>query len=149
MGLEMAKPFFLQVAPGLVAQAFAFPQRGIGKALRATDDDAIDVSLQATIGHREAELLAIGLSGAQVKTCVPQPRDHAVLHYMATLEDAQHPARGVPPVVAGGLGVLELQRALTNHPEARGPEVLALGLAGASLLQARVHQGGDLTRDAR
>ena len=68
---------------------------------------------------------------------------------MATLEDAQHPARGVPPVVDGGLGVLELQRALAGHPEARGPEVLALRLAGAGLLQPGVDQGGDLACDAR
>ena len=149
MGLEMAKPFFLQVAPGLVAQALALPQRGIGEALWSPDEDAVDVSLQATISHREAELLAIGLSGAQVKTCVPQPRDHAVLHDMATLEDAQHPARGVPPVVDGSLGVFELQRALAGHPEARGPEVLALGLTGAGLLQPGVDQGGDPARDAR
>ena len=67
---------------------------------------------------------------------------------MATLEDAQHPARGVPPVVDGSLGVLELQGALAGHPEARGPEVLALGLTGSGLLQPGVDQGGDLARDA-
>lgn len=68
---------------------------------------------------------------------------------MATPEDAQHPARGVPPVVDGSLGVLELQRTLAGHPEARGPEIPALRLAGAGLLQPGVDQGGDLARDAR
>ena len=91
------------------------PKRGIGEALRAIDDDAVDVALQATVGHRETELLAVGLAGAQVEARVPQPRDHAVLHDMAALEDAQHPTRGITPVVDGCLGVLELQRAFTGH----------------------------------
>ena len=56
---------------------------------------------------------------------------------------------GVPPVVDGSLGVLKLQRTLAGHPKARGPEVLALRLAGAGLLQTGVDQGGDLARDAR
>jgi hypothetical protein len=68
---------------------------------------------------------------------------------MTTLEDAQHPARGITPVVDGSLGVLELQRTLAGHAETRGPEVLAFGLAGASLLHPGVDQGGDLTGDAR
>jgi hypothetical protein len=68
---------------------------------------------------------------------------------MATLEDAQHPPRGVAPVVDGRLGVLELQRALAGHAQTRGAEVLALGLAGAGLLHPGVDQRGDLARDAR
>jgi hypothetical protein len=68
---------------------------------------------------------------------------------MATLEDAQHPAIGLAARVDGRLCVLELQRALAGHSEARGPEVLALSLKGASLPQPGVDQGSNLARDAR
>ena len=117
-GLGDGQALFLKVTPGFVAQALALPERGIGEALGARDHDAVDVALQTAIGHREAELLAIGISGAQVETCFPQPSDHAVLHDVTTLEDAQHPAWGVTPVVDRSLGVLELQRTLAGHPEA-------------------------------
>ena len=105
--------------------------------------------LQATVSHREAKLLAIRFASAQVETCVPQPDDHAVLHHMAALKDAQQPPRDVASVVDGGLGVLELQRALAGHAETRGTEVLALGLAGTGILHPGIDQGGDPTREAR
>lgn len=139
---------FLQLAPGLVAQTLVFPERGIGKTIRPANDDAVDVALQAAVSDRETELLTVGLAGAQVKACIPQPRDHAVLHDMATLEDAQHPARDITPVIDRSLGIFELQRTLAGHAETRGPEVLAFGLAGASLLHPGVDQDGDLTGDA-
>ena len=80
MGLETPSPF-LQIAPGLVAQALALPERGIGEALGPPTTTPSTCPLQATIGHREAELLAIGLSGAQVKTCV---RSHATMQSSMT-----------------------------------------------------------------
>ena len=57
------------------------------------------------------------------------------------------------PVYAAQVAIyqayLELQRALAGHAETRGPQVLALGLAGAGLLQPAVDQGSDLAREAR
>ena len=55
---------------------------------KAIDDDTVDVALQTAISHAEAKLLAIGPAGTQVETGVAQPRDHAVLHDVAALEDA-------------------------------------------------------------
>ena len=156
MGLEMARPFFcrslqaffLQVAPGLVAKTLALPERGIGKALGASNDDAIDVALQATVGRREAKLLAVCLAGAQVETCVPQPRHHAVLHDVTALEDAQQPSLRIASVVDGSLGVLELQRTLAGHAKTRSPEVLACGLTFAGLLHTGIDQRRDTFREA-
>ncbi len=96
------------------------------------------MALQATVGRREAKLLAVCLAGAQVETCVPQPRHHAVLHDVTALEDAQQPS----------LRVLELQRTLAGHAKTRSPEVLACGLTFAGLLHTGIDQRRDTFREA-
>jgi hypothetical protein len=114
--LATASPVLFQVAPGLRAEALAFPESGISEALGATNDDAVDVPLQASASRRETELIATGLAGAQIEPRCPQPLDHAVLHDMATLENAQQ-APGVTPMVDRRLGKLVLQRTFAGHSE--------------------------------
>ena len=86
--LGHGQPVFFQVTPGLRAEALAFPESWVSKALGAIDDDAIDVPLQASADRRETELIATGFTGAQIEPGCPQPLDHAVLHDVAALEDA-------------------------------------------------------------
>ena len=106
------------------------------------------MSLQAAIGYRKAELLCVGLACAQIETRVPQPPDHAVLHNVTALEDAQHPARNIPPVVDARPGVLKLQRTLAGHAKTRCSEILTLGLAGTCLLHGDINQRSDLSGNA-
>jgi len=105
------------------------------------------VTLESPVGRREAKLLAVGLSGAQVKPGYAQPGDHAVLHDMASLEDAQHAPLQSTATVDGRLGELVLQGAFASHPQAGSTKVVTAGLRSPGTLHPGIHQGRELARD--
>jgi len=79
---------FLQLAEGFGAQALVLPERRVGKALRAGDDDAVDMALQAPVRCLEAELHVVRVARAQIEARRAQPACYAVLDHVAALEDA-------------------------------------------------------------
>ncbi len=60
------------------------------------DDGTVDVTANATIGDRKAELPAGAVAGPDIEAGAAQPADAEVFQLVADVEDAQRPGPRTP-----------------------------------------------------
>ena len=98
------------------------------------------MTTQTTTGHRETELVTIGILGLQNEACHAQPADHHFLSTVAALEDAQQASRETLAVIDRCLGVLVLQLALARCAKTRRAQVLTRRCGITLRFKRAVHQ---------
>ena len=76
------------IAPVLGVGGFAFPQGRDCQPIGRSDDDAVYVSTDTPASHRETELVAGRVAGAQIKSRLGDPVDGKVLKAVARRKDA-------------------------------------------------------------
>ncbi len=102
------------------------PQRRPGDThVGPVNDRSVDVTADATIGDREAELLARTIPRAEIEAGSAQPADAEVLELMPGVEDAQDAAVEIFAVVLRRACVFVDQLPRTRLADAAGAEVIA------------------------
>ena len=126
------------------------PQRrprdaGVGSG----DDDAVDVTADATVGDREPELLAGAIVGAEIEPSGPQPADSQLFELMTGVEDSEDVSVEVLALILRCAGDLIDQLTGARLADAAGAEIFA-GRLGAIDRHQRVtpsHPGPKLGID--
>ena len=131
------------VLPVLRVGGLALPECRHSQALRASDDDAVDVTLDAAAGDGKPELIAAPVSGPKVEARLAQPVDGEILETVAGRKDAQGLTAEVAALVTGNLEVFILQAPGTDITEPAPAQVVTLRPCHVVRNQRRVNQAID------